>query len=128
MVHPESCNEVERRVRPHDEERVSQRYQGPAVRLLRQINLNSLKVLESAARHQNFTRAGEEQLITPSAVSQQVKALEEQLRFKIFERRRNAVSLTPQGEVFVREVRGALDRIATAAARARHDARSESRR
>lgn len=93
------------------------------MRLLRQINLNSLKVLESAARHQNFTRAGEEQFITPSAVSQQVKALEGQLRFKIFNRRRNAVSLTPEGEIFVHEIREALDRIAAAATRGRLDAR-----
>lgn len=84
------------------------------MRLLRQLNLNSLKIVESAARHQNFTRAGEEQLITASAVSQRVKGLEDQLRFRIFNRRHNAVSLTPEGENFIREVREALDRIVAA--------------
>lgn len=78
------------------------------------MNLNSLKIVESAARHQNFTRAGEEQFITASAVSQRVKGLEDQLRFKIFQRRKNAVSLTPEGEEFVRKVREALDRIVAA--------------
>jgi LysR family transcriptional regulator, glycine cleavage system transcriptional activator len=78
------------------------------------MNLNSLKIVESAARHQNFTRAGEEQFITASAVSQRVKGLEDQLRFKIFQRRKNAVSLTPEGELFVRKVREALDRIVAA--------------
>ncbi|MGE0502253.1 MAG: LysR substrate-binding domain-containing protein [Rhizobiaceae bacterium] len=78
------------------------------------MNLNSLKIVESAARHQNFTRAGEEQFITASAVSQRVKGLEDQLRFKIFQRRKNAISLTPEGEAFIMKVREALDRIVAA--------------
>jgi LysR family glycine cleavage system transcriptional activator len=84
------------------------------VRLLSQVNLNSLKIVESAARHRNFTRAGEEQFITASAVSQRVKSLEDQLRFKIFQRGGNAVSLTPEGETYVSRVREALERIVAA--------------
>jgi LysR family glycine cleavage system transcriptional activator len=84
------------------------------VRLLSQVNLNSLKIVESAARHGNFTRAGEEQFITASAVSQRVKSLEDQLRFKIFQRGGNAVSLTPEGETYVSRVREALERIVAA--------------
>jgi LysR family transcriptional regulator, glycine cleavage system transcriptional activator len=84
------------------------------VRLLSQVNLNSLKIVESAARHRNFTRAGEEQFITASAVSQRVKSLEDQLRFKIFLRGGNAVSLTPEGETYVSRVREALERIVAA--------------
>ncbi len=78
---------------------------------LRQINLNSLRIVESAARLGNFTRAGEEQLITASAVSQRIKNLEDQLRFRIFHRRSNAVLLTAAGEAFVSHVREALDKI-----------------
>lgn len=84
------------------------------MRLLSQVNLNSLKIVESAARHRNFTRAGEEQFITASAVSQRVKSLEDQLRFKIFQRGGNAVSLTPEGETYVSRVREALERIVAA--------------
>ncbi|TIT58936.1 MAG: LysR family transcriptional regulator, partial [Mesorhizobium sp.] len=84
------------------------------MRLLSQVNLNSLKIVESAARHGNFTRAGEEQFITASAVSQRVKSLEDQLRFKIFQRGGNAVSLTPEGETYVSRVREALERIVAA--------------
>jgi LysR family glycine cleavage system transcriptional activator len=84
------------------------------VRILSQVNLNSLKIVESAARHGNFTRAGEEQFITASAVSQRVKSLEDQLRFKIFQRGGNAVSLTPEGEAYVSRVREALERIVAA--------------
>nr|WP_210333794.1 LysR substrate-binding domain-containing protein [Mesorhizobium sangaii] len=82
--------------------------------MLSQVNLNSLKIVESAARHGNFTRAGEEQFITASAVSQRVKSLEDQLRFKIFQRGGNAVSLTPEGETYVSRVREALERIVAA--------------
>ncbi len=78
---------------------------------LRNLNLNSLRVVESAARMGNFTRAGEENLISTSAVSQRVKAIEEQLGFQIFHRRANAVALTSEGEEFVMEVRQALDAI-----------------
>lgn len=84
------------------------------MRVLTQLNLNSLKVVESAARHQNFTRAGEEQFITASAVSQRIKGIEDQLRFKIFHRGGNAVSLTPEGEAYVAQVREALGRIVAA--------------
>ena len=84
------------------------------MRFLTQLNLNSLKVVESAARHGNFTRAGEEQFITASAVSQRIKSLEDQLRFKIFRRGGNAVSLTPEGETYVAQVREALERILAA--------------
>ena len=84
------------------------------MRPLTQVNLNSLKVVESAARHGNFTRAGEEQFITASAVSQRIKSLEDQLRFKIFRRGGNAVSLTPEGEAYVAQVREALERILAA--------------
>ena len=62
----------------------------------------------------NFTRAGEEQFITASAVSQRIKGLEDQLRFKIFHRGGNAVSLTPEGEAYVAQVREALERIVAA--------------
>lgn len=84
------------------------------MRLLSQFNLNSLKVAESAARHRSFKRASEEQFVTPSAISQCIKSLEDQLRFKIFERGHNAVSLTPEGETFIARVREALERIVAA--------------
>jgi LysR family transcriptional regulator, glycine cleavage system transcriptional activator len=42
--------------------------------------LNALKAFEAAARHESFTRAAEELLVTQGAVSHQVKALEEERR------------------------------------------------
>lgn len=81
------------------------------MRNLRDVNLNSLRIVESAARTGSFVRAAEEQMLTPSAISQRVKNLEEQLRFKIFNRRNNSVILTTEGDAFVAHVRDALDTI-----------------
>ena len=78
---------------------------------LNQINLNSLRIAESAARNGNFVLAAEEQLISASAVSQRIKSLEAQLRFRIFHRKNNSVQITPEGELFIVQVREALDKI-----------------
>ena len=66
--------------------------------------------------------AAEEQLITPSAVSQRIKNLEDQLQFKIFNRRNNSIILTTEGNAFVANVREALDKILSAGLEAKaHD-------
>ena len=69
-------------------------------------NRNALPVLdllvgfEAAARHLSFTRAGEELYLTQSAVSRQIKELEEQLGVALFQRRHRALALTPEGQQF----------------------------
>ena len=50
--------------------------------------LNALKAFEAAARSESFTRAAEELNVTQGAVSHQVKALEEILGVKLFNRER----------------------------------------
>jgi LysR family glycine cleavage system transcriptional activator len=49
--------------------------------------LNSLRAFEVAARHQSFSAAAKELNVTAAAVSQQVKALEDQLGRKLLRRR-----------------------------------------
>ncbi len=62
-----------------------------------------LAVFCIAARHMSFKSAAEQLYITPSAVSHQIKALEEQLGTSLFERRTRAVALTPTGsQLFTR--------------------------
>lgn len=63
----------------------------------RHISPNSLRVFESAARHLNFTASARELHSTQSAVSQQVRALEEQLGLKLFDRVYRGVKLTEPG-------------------------------
>jgi LysR family transcriptional regulator, glycine cleavage system transcriptional activator len=74
--------------------------------------LNNLKAFEAAARHESFTRAAEELCVTQGAVSQQVKALEEGLGVKMFNRERQRLIITDAGRDYLMVVRDALDRIA----------------
>jgi LysR family glycine cleavage system transcriptional activator len=62
--------------------------------------LDLLVGFEAAARHLSFTRAGEELYLTQSAVSRQIKELEEQLGVPLFQRRHRALALTPEGQQF----------------------------
>jgi len=62
--------------------------------------LDLLVGFESAARHLSFTKAGEELFLTQSAVSRQIKELEEQLGVPLFERRHRALLLTEAGQQF----------------------------
>jgi LysR family transcriptional regulator, glycine cleavage system transcriptional activator len=79
----------------------------------------SLKVLEAAARHLNFTRAAAELGLTPGAVSHQIKELETQLGVDIFIRTNRSLRLTAAGKIFNEAATNALAALATAARRAR---------
>src|SRR5919108_4129702 len=62
--------------------------------------LDLLVGFESAARHLSFTKAGEELYLTQSAVSRQIKELEDQLGVPLFQRRHRALALTEAGQQF----------------------------
>jgi LysR family glycine cleavage system transcriptional activator len=74
--------------------------------------LNALKAFEAAARHESFTRAAEELFVTQGAVSHQVKALEQELGLKLFNRERQRLIITECGREYLAVIRDALDRIA----------------
>ncbi|KLV05378.1 LysR family transcriptional regulator [Photobacterium aquae] len=61
-------------------------------------SLNGLRVFESAARHLSFTLAAEELNVTQSAVSRQIRQLEEKMGFQLFIRHHRALDLTEQGK------------------------------
>jgi LysR family glycine cleavage system transcriptional activator len=48
--------------------------------------LNALRVFDAAARHLSFTRAADELAVTPAAVGQQIRALEDVLGVVLFRR------------------------------------------
>jgi LysR family transcriptional regulator, glycine cleavage system transcriptional activator len=81
--------------------------------------LNALRAFEAAARNGSFTRAAEELCVTQGAVSQQVKALELDLRAKLFHRAPGGLELTESGRDYLGIVRDALDRIALGTERLR---------
>jgi LysR family glycine cleavage system transcriptional activator len=76
--------------------------------------LNAIRAFEAAARHESFTRAARDLHVTPAAVSQQVRLLEEWLGVALFERRHRALRLTARGRDYVGTVRQALGRLAVA--------------
>ena len=67
--------------------------------------LNGLRVLDAAARHLSFTRAADELAVTPAAVGQQVRALEDTLGVVLFRRTTRGLELTPEGEAGLRALR-----------------------
>src|ERR1700712_1640202 len=66
--------------------------------------LNGLRVLDAAARHLSFTRAADELAVTPAAVGQQIRALEDLLGVVLFRR-------TPKGLELTDEAASGLDAI-----------------
>ncbi len=74
-------------------------------------SLNGLRAFEAAARHQSFTRAAEELSVTQTAVSHQIRTLEERLGLKLFERRGPALRLTKAAKNYLPSVRSAFDEL-----------------
>lgn len=70
--------------------------------------LNSLRSFEAAARQGSFQAAARELFVTPSAVSHQIKALEEFLGLPLFVRQTRRVQLTSAGKEYVKSVQKAL--------------------
>src|SRR5689334_24716940 len=88
--------------------------------------LDLLTGFEAAARHLSFTKAGEELFLTQSAVSRQIKELEDQLGVPLFQRRHRALALTEAGQQFyaaaaqvITTMRSATERLRTQAGRRR---------
>ena len=60
-----------------------------------------LKVFRTVAEHLNFRKAAEHLFLTQPAVTLQIKALEDDLGIRLFDRAANRVSLTPQGSLLL---------------------------
>ncbi|EPE6978148.1 LysR family transcriptional regulator AmpR, partial [Citrobacter freundii] len=76
------------------------------------IPLNSLRAFEAAARHLSFTRAAIELNVTHSAISQNVKSLEQQLNCQLFVRGSRGLMLTTEGESLLPVLNDSFDRMA----------------
>ena len=82
-------------------------------------DLDLLEGFEAAARHLSFTKAGEELFLTQSAVSRQIKDLEDQLGTPLFHRRHRALVLTEAGQQFYAAAAQVLTTMRTATNRLR---------
>jgi LysR family glycine cleavage system transcriptional activator len=77
--------------------------------------LKAVRYFESAARHLSFSKAAEELNVTHSAISHQIKALEEWIGQPLFERTGRALRLTEAGRQFLPPVRSAFRQLTEAA-------------
>ena len=87
-------------------------------------SLDFLRGFEAAGRRLSFTLAANELFLTQSALSRQIKALEDALGIALFERRHRALAFTTAGAAFHRAVTDALESLAAAADRTRSGTRS----
>lgn len=85
-----------------------------------------LAAFEASARTGSFTQAGVELNLTQSAISRQIRALEERLGADLFVRERQAVKLTEAGLSYAREIREALKHIGDASMAIRASPRATS--
>ena len=78
-------------------------------------SLNGLRAFEAAARHLSFTLAAAELNVTQTAISHQIKRLEEELGLPLFVRKNRALALTPKAKDYLPGVRAAFNdlRLAT---------------
>jgi LysR family glycine cleavage system transcriptional activator len=78
-------------------------------------SLNGLRAFEAAARHLSFTQAASELNVTQTAISHQIRRLEEELGIRLFVRKNRALALTPRARDYLPGVRAAFNdlRLAT---------------
>src|SRR3546814_15731945 len=80
----------------------------------RVLPLRGIAVFEAAARSSIFQAAADELNLTPSAVSHQIRLLEDILGVRLFDRVGRGVTLTPDGAEYARSVRQSIRRLAPA--------------
>ncbi|MBW7969388.1 transcriptional regulator GcvA [Bradyrhizobium sp. BR 10289] len=78
-------------------------------------SLNGLRAFEAAARHLSFTLAASELNVTQTAISHQIRRLEEELGIRLFIRQNRALALTPEARDYLPGIRAAFNdlRLAT---------------
>ena len=76
-------------------------------------SLKAIQVFEVTARHLNFSLAAKELHVTQSAVSHQIKSLENHLGKSLFKRANNSVYLTQYGDMYFSVIKDSFSRIQT---------------
>ena len=86
--------------------------------------LNALRAFEAVARHKSFRKAAEELFVTPAALTHQIKSLESQLGFALFERLTRRIELTPAAQAALPRFQQGFDALARAVAELRNHGRT----
>lgn len=90
------------------------------------MDIKQLRVFIALAGDLHFARAGERLGISQSAISQQIKALEQRVGVRLLNRTTRLVKLTPAGEAFLAEIQQALEKLEAAPRIAAMTARGEA--
>jgi LysR family glycine cleavage system transcriptional activator len=96
------------------------------IRSGRPLSLNYLRAFEAVARRLSFSEAADELFVTQSAISRQIKGLEEELGAALFVRATRHVEMTQSGQILLRSVEAGLQKI-DASVRQIRQARSRKR-
>lgn len=81
------------------------------IRSSRPLSLNNLRAFEAVARRLSFSEAADELFVTQSAISRQIKGLEEDLGAALFVRGTRHVEMTQSGQMLLRSVEAGLQKI-----------------
>jgi LysR family glycine cleavage system transcriptional activator len=82
-------------------------------------SLNGLRAFEAAARHLSFTKAAEELNVTQTAISHQIKRLEEEIGVRLFVRQNRTLTLTAEARDYLPGIRAAFQDLRLATERMR---------
>src|SRR5574338_1012433 len=77
-------------------------------------HLNALRAFEAVVRHMSFAKAAEELNVTPGAISQQIKLLEEYYEIRLFRREGRRIALTDDASKIVPTLTAGFDLVARA--------------
>lgn len=83
------------------------------------MNINQLKYFIAVAEYKSFTKAANQYYISQTAITQQIRALEENMEVRLIDRTKRPIMLTPAGNVFLNEAKAILERMNTAVGRVR---------
>lgn len=75
------------------------------------MNINQLRYFVSAAESRSFTRAAAQHYISQTAITQQIRALEETMGVTLFDRRSRPIQLTSAGSTFLADAKAILERV-----------------
>lgn len=74
-------------------------------------SLNGLRAFEAAARHMSFTHAAEELNVTQTAISHQIRRLEDELGVQLFLRLKDGLALSEDGHAYFPGIRAAFQEL-----------------
>lgn len=92
----------------------------------RRVPLNAVRAFEAAARHKSLVRAADELCVTPTAVSHQIRLLEDFLQTKLFLRKNSRLEFTTGTQECLDKLTDALDLIDDALIAMTSDKRPQS--